>query len=216
MINENLMTANIELLREWDQVKNKGINPLMEQLHSAKKVWWFCGCGHEWEDTIKNRIDGDKCPACMNTLLKHSPLVEEWNMVRNRYVYMSDIRLSSKKVVWWKCKECHYEWKDKVFNRANGGKCPACMNKVKRTQVTTLSVGDSALAKEWHPYLNGRLIPEQIPIDSDKRVWWCCPICQNSWRATIEKRQSGGGCPKCKYPHSSEYSTQLIERYIRS
>ena len=30
----------------------------------AKKVWWICSEGHEWQATIKNRMNQNDCPIC--------------------------------------------------------------------------------------------------------------------------------------------------------
>ena len=36
------------------------------------------------------------------------------------------------------------------------------------------------------------------PICSNKKVWWKCSKCGNEWEASIYKRNSGTGCPKCR------------------
>ena len=30
-----------------------------------------------------------------------------------------------------------------------------------------------------------------------REVWWFCPECGVSWRATVAEREEGGGCPAC-------------------
>jgi hypothetical protein len=35
-----------------------------------KKVWWVCAAGHEWKDTIKNRVKGRECPTCESSQLR--------------------------------------------------------------------------------------------------------------------------------------------------
>jgi hypothetical protein len=29
-----------------------------------KKVWWLCNEGHEWQATIKARLENNDCPIC--------------------------------------------------------------------------------------------------------------------------------------------------------
>lgn len=63
---ENNLASNYpKLLEEWDQEKNKGLNPSDFTPHVNKKVWWRCRKGHSWQATIYNRAKNKSgCPAC--------------------------------------------------------------------------------------------------------------------------------------------------------
>ena len=56
------------------------------------------------------------------------------------------------------------------------------------------------IASEWHPILNGELLPSMIDWSSGDKVWWKCKECGFDWRAAPNKRtrkHSGTGCPEC-------------------
>ena len=59
-----LAQTNPDLIRDWHPTRNGALNPRNVHPGYLKKVWWVCGNGHEWKDTIKNRIKGHGCPAC--------------------------------------------------------------------------------------------------------------------------------------------------------
>lgn len=42
-----------ELIAEWHPTKNDGLSPEDVTHGSAKKAWWFCSEGHEWEAAMK-------------------------------------------------------------------------------------------------------------------------------------------------------------------
>jgi hypothetical protein len=61
----NLAAKYPELLTEWDQVSNAGLNPSEFTPHVGKKVWWRCIKGHTWQATIYNRTKNKSgCPVC--------------------------------------------------------------------------------------------------------------------------------------------------------
>lgn len=53
------------------------------------------------------------------------------------------------------------------------------------------------IAKEWHPYLNGTVKPNQVTRGTTTKYWWLCPECNNEYKASVYHRTSGTGCPKC-------------------
>jgi len=53
------------------------------------------------------------------------------------------------------------------------------------------------VAAQWHPNLNGALVPSQVPARSNKRAWWRCQKLHD-WDAKISNRTAlGRGCPYC-------------------
>lgn len=59
-----LSNANPKLAKEWNFAKNDVLTPDSVTSGSSKKVWWICGCGHEWRARIDHRNNGSGCPAC--------------------------------------------------------------------------------------------------------------------------------------------------------
>ena len=52
------------------------------------------------------------------------------------------------------------------------------------------------IAKEWHPYKNDPLSPEDVAPMSSKKVWWL-GACGHEWDAVISSRSKGHSCPFC-------------------
>lgn len=51
-------------------------------------------------------------------------------------------------------------------------------------------------ASQWHPTKNGKLLPEHVAANSNKKVWWQCDK-GHEWQATVNGRGKGIGCPYC-------------------
>ncbi len=60
----------------------------------------------------------------------------------------------------------------------------------------SLTVINPKLASEWHPTKNGNLIPDYVSVSSNKKVWWLCER-GHEWKAVINSRRNGVGCPFC-------------------
>ena len=68
-----------------------------------------------------------------NSLLSlRSDLVEEWHTTRNGNLSPSMFTLGSGIKVWWKCKNCGYEWKTSIQSRASGTGCNVCYRRQNR------------------------------------------------------------------------------------
>lgn len=52
------------------------------------------------------------------------------------------------------------------------------------------------LAMEWDYEKNGDLKPEDVSVNSCKRVWWQCDQ-GHEWMATVAARYKGQPCPYC-------------------
>lgn len=62
--NSETIISNTDLIREWHLTKNRGLNLRNLPAGFKKKVWWICAEGHEWQATVKNRLQGKGCPDC--------------------------------------------------------------------------------------------------------------------------------------------------------
>ncbi len=67
----------------------------------------------------------------------------------------------------------------------------------------SLSIVNPALAREWHPTKNGKLMPSDVNANSSKKVWWLFPYDDPitgkhydfEWEASIHNRMQHSGCP---------------------
>jgi len=60
----NLAILYPKLAKEWHLTKNRKLKPTEVGPKSIRLVWWICAKGHEWNETIKNRVNGSGCPVC--------------------------------------------------------------------------------------------------------------------------------------------------------
>lgn len=54
------------------------------------------------------------------------------------------------------------------------------------------------IAAQWHPTLNGVLMPEMVTAGSKRKAWWICSE-GHVWKAVISARtgRQKNGCPVC-------------------
>lgn len=73
------------------------------------------------------------------------------------------------------------------------------------------------LAREWNYEKNGELKPEHCLVHSGKRVWWKCSK-GHEWRAVIQHRVKGIGCPYCsgRYAIKGETDLQTVNPKLAS
>jgi DNA-directed RNA polymerase subunit RPC12/RpoP len=61
----SLLLKNPELAKQWNYERNGNLRPEHVSFSSHKTVWWKCEkCGHEWQDLVMRRKNGNKCPIC--------------------------------------------------------------------------------------------------------------------------------------------------------
>ena len=137
----DLQTVNPTLANEWNYEKNDGLTPEDVLPNSAKKVWWRCPKGHEWETAVGTRNQGAGCPYCAgqkaikgyNDLQTVNPaLAAEWDYEKNGGLKPCDVLPNSNKKVWWKCRNGH-EWEAVIGSRTQGRGCRQCTKEKRRT-----------------------------------------------------------------------------------
>lgn len=123
-------------------------------------------------------------------------LLNQWHPNKNEPLTPKDLTYGSKQKVWWKCENGH-EWQTPVFARTSGGAgCPYCSGRRAWSGENDLKSQRPDIAEQWHPTKNGALLPEDVSWGSRKVVWWQCEK-GHEWRARVETRVAGSGCPVC-------------------
>lgn len=222
VIGENdLLTLEPELSKEWNNQKNGNIVPQMFKRDSHKKVWWKCKKGHEWEAVIESRTKGRGCPFCSgrraiageNDIATLYPfLLEEWDWDRNIDVFPSTLLPQSNKRVWWRCKKCLQSWEAPVYNRMKGSRCPFCAGRRAIPGKTDLETLYPNLLEEWD-YVDNIIKPSEVTSGSAKRIVWKCENCGNKWIAPICRRVAGAGCPYCSGRRIERGKNDLLSKY---
>lgn len=201
---KNYISTNNNLMKEWNFKRNIGKDPTKIVINSSKIVWWVCKNGHEWQESVKSRTKGTKCPGCFgkriikgfNDLATVKPnLAKEWNYKKNKGLKPDNISCCSNQRVWWICEKGH-EWNAVISSRFYGSKCPFCTNRKILVGFNDLKTLNPKLASEWNYSKNLELKPEKFTLNSNKKVWWICKH-GHEWEADISARSRGNGCPYC-------------------
>ncbi len=229
----DLFTTNPELKDEWDYAKNNSakISPLTLSSGSNKKAYWICKkCGHSWKALVSTRSIGYGCPECgkqknqlnrLKTMAANNPLFEkfpelqkEWDFEKNKGMDISTLPASSNKYAWWKCDKGH-SYRCQINSRTNNKQgCPYCHGQRVLTGINDLQTLNPELAEEWDYEKNAPLKPSDVFSHSTKHVWWKCPICGESWKAQINNRANGRGCPNCN-PTGTSFVEQALFYYTK-
>lgn len=178
----------------------------------------------EWRAAVKDRtIKNSRCPfLCENPAVwpgfndlqtKRPDIAAEWHPTKNGDLTPDQRTFASNDMVWWLAYAPHpvtgepwpIEWEAKISARTvqgYGWQRYADRHVIKG--FNDLATVRPDLAAEWHPTLNGNLTPEDVTyVANSPQRWWLkkeySPVkkelCELSWRATINSRYHGRGCP---------------------
>jgi hypothetical protein len=128
------------------------------------------------------------------------PLAQEWHPTKNADMNLALVTQGTSIKVWW-LGSCGHEWEAQVSNRVNGSGCLFCSNQRVLAGFNDLSFKRPDVAEEWHPTLNGSLLPTEVIAGTDRKAWWLGRACGHEWEATISSRSGNRniGCPFCSY-----------------
>lgn len=96
------------LAKQWHPTKNGDLKPSQVPGGSARRVWWICDRGHEWQSPIHSRMKGHGCPVCTgklvipgeNDLRSYDPvLAKQWHPEKNGPLTPEQVAVSSNKKV---------------------------------------------------------------------------------------------------------------------
>ena len=134
-------------------------------------------------------------------------LAAQWDAEKNGSLTPGAVSPNSNRRVWWKCEKGHAYCAVIAYRAQSNSGCPYCTNRKVLAGFNDLATLDPAVAKEWHPTLNGALTPDMVTAGSKKKVWWECKA-GHAWKAVIYSRASSQkcGCAVC---------ADLMRRLIR-
>ena len=193
------------LLQEWHPTKNLPLTPRDVTCGSARKIWWRCEKGHEWEAKIWSRTSSKGCPYCagrkvlpgFNDLATREPeIAGQWHPTKNLPLTPQTVTYGSRQKVWWQCEKGH-TWQAAVYTRIGSGSgCPYCAGKRASPGENDSRSQRPSLAAQWHPTKNGTVTPADVTVGSHYMAWWICEK-GHEWQALVKSRASGCGCPVC-------------------
>lgn len=192
------------LAAEWASDRNGELHPAQVPPGSNKSVWWRCVQGHEWQAQVIKRTKGQGCPFCSNHRIltgyndlqtTEPALAKQWHPSKNGDITPQTVTRGNTKKVWWICAKGH-EWEASIASRSSGVGCPYCANKKVLVGYNDLQTVDPVLAGQWNWEKNGTRKPTDVTRHCGKAVWWVCKR-GHEWKATVDVRSRGLGCPIC-------------------
>lgn len=217
----DLATTYPELLKEWDYSKNKCLPTQIHALNN-KKYWWKCEKGHGWSASVYSRTHNKRrCPYCTNQKLMkgyndlatlYPRILEYWDYSKNKTKPTDFIGLHSNARVWLKCKNNH-SWETRISDFTKGAECPICKNRVVLKGFNDLTTTHPSLCEEWNCLKNIKK-PYDYTYGSHEKIWWICKK-GHEWKATINSRAKGNGCPFCAKEKQCSLPEKVIYYYVQ-
>lgn len=206
-------TYHPELVSEWNHDRNGEYTPYNVAPSSAKKIWWNCPKDerHIYLMSLNDRHNNHGCTVCpgrfviqgVNDAATHHPhLVSSWHPTKNGDLDLTKVSFMSEKKIWWICETNPlHEWENALSSRASQGSgCPVCSGNIVVPGLNDFQTNNPLLAEEWHPTLNGQIIPNSVAPSTNTKYWWQCVTDDtHAWQAAVNNRnkKNGTGCPQC-------------------
>lgn len=171
----DLASVYPDLAAEWSEL-NYPLYPSAVTIKANRKVWWRCrNCGQHWQARVADRTDGHGCPVCSGERLipgindfatEYPHLAQEWGD-RNMDLKPFMVWSKSRRNVWWKCRNCGYEWRGVIDSRVKGQKCPACEKLARQADIPFHNVQEEHIFKTNAVAYYALLAGEPVLIDSE-------------------------------------------------
>ncbi|MFI9376297.1 zinc-ribbon domain-containing protein [Streptomyces parvulus] len=148
----------------------------------------------EEADRAVNALRAGECGA--RSLAAQFPrIAEQWHPHRNGELTPTQVTAGSGKEAWWLCAAGH-AWRAKIDQRVGKGTgCGFCSGRY-ATETTSLAARRPDLAAQWHPTLNGALLPVHLTPHSGRVVWWLCTQ-GHAAEDSVANRSKGMVCQHC-------------------
>ena len=223
-----------QLAKEWDYELNGEYTPYTVSPGSRLSVYWKCPiCGQSYKMRVSNRTAPSKqnkktklCPVCLGRVIipGYNSLKATYpDIVNNEWDYeMNDvdpdtIAPHTNKKYYWRCPNGHESYLASVNNKIsnNGGNCPKCSHQRFSKEFSLQSINPE-LALEWDIERNNGITADAVFGNSNKAYWWKCSKCGHQWKAKVNNRNNGRGCPNCAKGQHTSFPEQVIFHYIHA
>lgn len=149
--------------------------------------------------------------------------LKDYDYEKNYPILPETLYNNSSKKIWWKCHICNTEYFRSPNERNAGCGCPNCghnrrvktLEKVLLDKNGSLEEKKPVFLKEWN-YEKNTLLPNEITLKSNKKVWWKCEKCNYEWESTPYNRFQGKGCPKCGLKKIGQKNSLKVNQYDKN
>jgi very-short-patch-repair endonuclease len=111
-----------------------------------------------------------------------------------------EVAINTNKKYWFDCHTCKHDYEQAPASKTNMKQgCPYCTNQ----KLCGFLNCEFCLPKSCYRYKNtwsykNELNPEKIAINSHKKYWFYCQVCNHEYEQIISSKSSkGAGCPYC-------------------
>jgi hypothetical protein len=202
----DMHTTNPDLAAEFHPFRNAPMTSRTVVAGAARKFWWLCRFGHEWEATGNSRASSKTgCPVCsgqrtlagFNDLSTVRPdIASDWHPTKNGTRTPASVSVSNGAKAWWRG-NCGHEWQSVIASRTGQGVgCPICSGHRVMAGVNDLETQRPDVAASWHPTRNGPAHATSVTQYSNSIRWWLCGY-GHEWESTVNNRSHGQNCPSC-------------------
>lgn len=198
------------LVPYWHSTKNLPLSPETVSFGSKFVAVWICDFGHEYRSPVNTKTSKSTgCPVCSNRLIVagindlptlRPDVMKRWAWDLNGDVDPAGLSVFSRRSVWWTCdSDSRHRWFAQIQVQSRGANCAVCHGAQVQSGVNDLLSVAPSVAAEWHPSLNGDVLPSDVTSSSNRRVWWRCPLdSRHVYEAMIYNRTGrNSGCPFC-------------------
>ncbi len=186
----DLASKRPKLVKDWSD-KNE-MMPSEVTVRSTRYAYWKCSkCGNEWYARIADRSAGSGCPVCagqktvggINDLQTVYPeIASEWSD-RNT-IMLNTVSVKSRANVWWKCRECGFEYRAVVDARVKGLRCPACKEAIRKREAALKKLTNPIKKKAVAYY--SKIVDGKVRFNDDEQIGVPLEVYFPDKRAAIE------------------------------
>lgn len=217
---------------------NPGVDLSQVGPGSDMRVVWRCPtCGQPKETAVNTRVKKKNgvysvapCRQCSYAAMRTAPtiaatpkLLRFWDFEKNKDYDANLTSVTLKDKVWWRCKNCGYEWQATPHSRmySTADSCPCCDAGVAvKSGLNDVLTRFPEIAQTFNQELNPGIDLSRLAPASTEKVTWTCNNCGNEWNGTIRDRfrRTNGqyvliGCPQCdnKSKRAQSYAEEFPE-----
>jgi hypothetical protein len=202
----DIATTDPEIATELDPDLNGGLTAEHISANSKQTYIWRCPAkNHPYPATASNRTKAkSKCPVCLNRLIvpgindlatTHPDIVAEIHPSELARTSAMKLTSNSEMLIDFLCPKEHM-YRARIYDRVRAAGCPDCIRIANAGSKENLVKTHPKVAAEWHPVLNGDLLPEHFTQGSKQTVAWLCPK-GHDYEQRIERRAAGYQCSVC-------------------
>lgn len=209
-VNDLLSKRPNDVAPLWHPTRNGDLTPADFTEFSNEDAWFLGPCRHSWHARIADVSRGQGCAVChgkqievgVNDLATRNPdVAATWDYERNADT-PQEVTEKSHKKKHWLCPDYSHPWEATVASRAKSG-CPVCAGRTVLPGFNDLATTEPEVAATWD-YERNADTPQKVTAGSNKRRFWHCPTCSESWEATVANRCQTPACRHCGHVSSGE------------